>query len=98
MRSGDNNLLAGPCWVPGSSEHPRECLWLIGSGLGALEMLGLLQRWSLKPWIQGVRAEEKAWLGVPETSAQGGRHQPSVARRLLKTEPRPSGSPSKGYW
>ena len=45
-----------------------------------------------------MRAEEKAWLGVSETSAQGGRHQPSVAQRLLKTEPRPSGSPSKGYW
>lgn len=40
VKSGDNSLLAGPRWVPGSSEHPRECLWLIGSGLGALERLG----------------------------------------------------------
>lgn len=44
VKSGDNSLLAGPRWVPGSSEHPRECLWLIGSGLGALRGWGSLQR------------------------------------------------------
>lgn len=71
MRSGDNNLLAGPCWVPGSSEHPRECLWPIGSGLGALERLGFAAEMVTEALDPGGEGRGEGMVGGPRNQCSG---------------------------
>lgn len=79
VRSRDNNLLAGPRWVPGSSEHPRECLWLIGSGLG-VERLGFAAEVVTEALEPGSESQGEGMVG-------GSRNQFSARKAPAKCCP-----------